>query len=413
MTSTEWDGEFSMPRFFRLHTSPTFAVGIVAIAAMGTAGVTAVGTAGTRSAGTTATGAPGTMVPGGACEFCLENQFRQTNLVSNLSNRGAQVVDPNLRNPWGLAMSPFGGPLSVANNASGTATFYKINPRGTMVRKVPATIVLPGGRASTGDGPSPTGQVFNPTGDFVVTSKKGSGPAQLIFSSEAGQISAWSPAADPLVAGTTTAQVEFSSPTAVYKGLVIARAEGRNFLYASNFHDGTVDVFNSMFHLVHLAGGFQDSTLPAGYAPFGIQEIDGFLYVSYALQNAEKHDDVAGLGHGFIDIYTNEGFLVKRLVSHDELNSPWGLAKAPEGFGPFGGDLLVGNFGDGLIHAYGLFSGQQFGALLDEQGQPLQNDGLWSLRFNTDTGHGKPTLLFSAGLNGETDGLVGSFNPVR
>lgn len=403
-----------MPRFFRLHTIPALTVGIVAIAAAGTVGAMAASTTGaTGATGATTAGTARATGPGWAfCEFCRENQFRQTNLVSNLSNRGAQVVDSNLRNPWGLAMNPY-GPLSVANNASGTATFYKINPGGTMVHKVPATIVLPGGRASTGDGPSPTGQVFNPTDDFVVTSKTGSGPAQLIFSTEAGQISAWSPAADPLVAGTATAQVEFSSPTAVYKGLVIARAKGHDFLYASNFHDGTVDVFNSRFHLVHLEGNFQDPDLPTGYAPFGIQEIDGFIYVTYALQNSDKHDDVAGLGHGFIDIYTTEGFLVKRLVSHDELNSPWGLAKAPEGFGPFGGDLLVGNFGDGLIHAYGLFSGQPFGALVDEQGQPIQNDGLWSLRFSTNPTWGKPTLLFSAGLNDETDGLVGSINPIH
>ena len=340
------------------------------------------------------------------------NQFSQTNLISNLKTVGAQVVDPNLKNPWGLAMSPT-SPLWVANNATGTATVYRINVGGTTVTKVPVTVTLPGGRASTGDGPSPTGQVFNPTNGFVVTSPAGSGPAMFIFSAEAGQISAWSPVADPITAGASTAQVEFSSPTAVYKGLTIASTDDGTFLYASNFHDGTVDVFNSNFQLVHLPGDFQDPALPAGYAPFGIQAIRNFIYVTYALQNADKHDDVSGAGHGFIDIYTKEGFLVKRLVSGGDLNSPWGLTLAPGAFGRFSAKLLVGNFGDGLIHGYTRFSGQPKGALLDEHGQPIQIDDLWALRFGTDTTGGERTLLFSAGINDEMDGLVGSINRVR
>jgi uncharacterized protein (TIGR03118 family) len=174
-----------------------------------------------------------------------------------------------------------------------------------------------------------------------------------------------------------------------------------------------VDVFNSRFHKVHLEGDFQDPGIPMGFAPFGIQAIRGFIYVTYAKQNAARHDDVAGPGNGFIDIYTKEGFLVKRLVSHGDLNSPWGLALAPDGFGPFSDKLLVGNFGDGLIHAYGAFSGHPGGALLDEQGQPIQIDDLWGLRFGTDTTGGEHTLLFSAGINDEKDGLVGSINHVR
>ena len=144
-----------------------------------------------------------------------------------------------------------------------------------------------------------------------------------------------------------------------------------------------------------------------------LQEIDGFLYVSYALQNAAKHDDVAGPGHGFIDIYTNDGILVKRLVSRGDLNSPWGLTVAPEGFGPFGGKLIVGNFGNGLIHAYGLFSGRPHGTLLDERRQPIQIDDLWGLTFGTATTGGTGTLLFSAGINDEADGLVGAINPAH
>jgi uncharacterized protein (TIGR03118 family) len=343
--------------------------------------------------------------------FGAENEFHQTNLISDRSDQGAQVVDPNLLNAWGLALSPT-SPLWVADNNAGVATVYSINVGGTMAKKVNLTVTLPGGRASTGDGSSPTGQVFNPTSGFVVTSNAGSGPGLFIFSAEAGQISAWNPAADPVVNGASTAQVEFSSPTAVYKGLTIASNGRGTFLFASNFHDGRVDVFNSKFHRVRMPGNFRDPFLPRGYAPFGIQAIGGFIYVSYALQNAAKHDDVAGPGHGFIDIYTTDGFLVKRLVSRGDLNSPWGLAVAPQGFGPFGGDLLVGNFGDGLIHAYGLFSGRPHGALLDEQRQPIQIDDLWGLHFGTAATGGTSTLLFSAGINDEKDGLVGSINAV-
>jgi uncharacterized protein (TIGR03118 family) len=340
-----------------------------------------------------------------------QNQFRQTNLISDRTDQGAQVVDPNLQNPWGLALSPT-SPLWVANNNSGTAAIYTITPGGAVAANTGNVVTLPGGRASTGDGPSPTGQVYNPTDDFVVTSKAGSGPALFIFSAEAGQISAWSPAADPFVNKMATAQVEFSSPTAVYKGLTIASADGHDYLYASNFHDGTVDVFNSRFRKVHLAGKFRDRNLPAGYAPFGIQELDGHIYVTYALQNAAKHDDVSGPGHGFIDIYTNEGFFIKRLASRGTLNSPWGLALAPDGFGPFGDRLLVGNFGDGLINVFGRFTGRFFGQLRGQSGNPIQIDDLWALKFGTQATGGTNTLLFSAGINDEKDGLVGSINAV-
>jgi len=333
-----------------------------------------------------------------------ENEFRQTNLVSNLKTVGAQVVDPNLKNPWGLALGPT-TPLWVADNGTSVATVYTVTPGGAMASNAGLTVTLPPADSA------PTGQVFNPTGDFVVKSKAGMGPALFIFSSEGGQIIAWNPKADPIVNGASTAQTEFSSKTAVYKGLAIASTRFGTFLYASNFHDNRVDVFNTRFHRVHLFGDFRDRHLPDGYAPFGIRAINGFIYVTYALQNAEKHDDVAGPGHGFIDVFTPSGFLVERLVSRGDLNSPWGLEVAPRGFGPFGGKLLVGNFGDGLIHAYGLFSGTPHGPLLDEQRQPVQIDDLWALQFGTATTGGTGTLLFSAGINDEADGLVGSINP--
>ncbi|HKB29407.1 MAG TPA: TIGR03118 family protein [Streptosporangiaceae bacterium] len=350
------------------------------------------------------------VMPAGAASIHhAANRYTQTNLISNRGDQGAQVMDGNLLNPWGLAFGPT-TPLWVADNNAGVATVYSVNPGGTSVTKRNLTVALPGGRASTGDGPSPTGQVFNATSGFVVTSTAGSGPALFIFSAEAGQISAWNPAADPITNGASTAQVVFSSPTAVYKGLAIATTDAGTFLYATNFHDGTVDVFDSSFHQAHLFGDFRDRHIPAGYAPFGIQEIDGLIYVTYAKQNAQKHDDVAGPGHGFIDIFTTDGLLVKRLASRGALNSPWGLARAPAGFGRFAGQLIVGDFGDGRINAFGQFSGQFSGQLRNTLGKPITIDGLWGLKFGTATTGGTTTLLFSAGINGEKDGLVGSIN---
>ena len=319
------------------------------------------------------------------------------------------MVDPRLQNPWGLAFGPT-NPLWVSDNNAAAATVYTVNDGGTVAASRNLTVAVPGGRASTGDGPSPTGQVFNPTDGFVVSSAAGTGPALFIFSAEAGQISAWNPVADPVVNGMSTAQVMFSSETAVYKGLTITYTDRGTFLYASNFHDGTVDVFDSSFHHVHLLWDFRDRSIPVGYAPFGIQAIDGLIYVTYGEQNAQH--DVAGHGHGYINIFTADGLLVKRLVSGGHLDSPWGLARAPAGFGRFSGKLLVGNFGDGRIHVFEQVSGDFAGQLCDEYGEPIIIDGLWGLRFGTPTTGGSTTLLFSAGLNGERDGLVGSINPV-
>ena len=335
-----------------------------------------------------------------------DNEFRQTNLVSDLNTVGAQVVDPNLKNPWGLAFGPT-TPLWVADNGTSIAGVYPVSAAGPTAQPSRLDVTLPPADSA------PTGQVFNPTGDFVVKSKAGMGPALFIFSSEGGQIIAWNPAADPVVNGKSTAQTEFSSKTAVYKGLAIASTRFGTFLYASNFHDNRVDVFNTRFHRVHLFGDFRDRHLPRGYAPFGIRAIDGLIYVTYAKQDADRHDDVAGPGHGFIDVFTPSGFLVERLVSRGDLNSPWGLEVAPRGFGPFGGKLLVGNFGDGRIHAYGLFSGRPDGTLRTKHHKPITIDGLWALQVGTATTGGTGTLLFSAGLNGEADGLVGALNPAH
>jgi uncharacterized protein (TIGR03118 family) len=333
------------------------------------------------------------------------SEFTQTNLIADQASAGAVVTDPGLQNAWGLAFSAT-SPLWVSDNNSGLATIYSIPAGGLKATKAGLTVTVQGGRAATSDGSSPTGQVNNSTTGFVVTGSAGSGPAAFIFDSESGQIQAWSPKADP-----TNALVMVSSPTAVYKGLAIASTDQGAFLYAANFNAGTVDVFNSSFQQVHLLGNFSDPRIPSNYAPFGIEEINGLMYVTYAEQDAAKHDDVAGPGKGFIDIFTTNGLLLRRLASRGALNAPWGLAQAPAGFGRFGGDLLVGNFGNGWINAFQQFSGFPAGPMLSAQGKPISIDGLWALKFGTASTGGTGTLLFSSGPNNQTNGLIGSLNP--
>ena len=205
-------------------------------------------------------------------------------------------------------------------------------------------------------------------------------------------------------------EVDKSAAGSVYKGLTLGSVGSANYLYASNFHDGTIDVFDKNFAPATLPGAFRDRKIPHGYAPFNIQNLDNVLYVTYAKQNAAKHDDVAGPGHGFVDAYNTSGHLMRRVASRGRLNSPWGLAIAPAGFGEFSGDLLIGNFGDGRINAYSRERRAEFeGALRDGSGHAIVNDGLWGLRFgNGGAGGPATTLFFTAGINGEKDGLYGS-----
>jgi len=327
------------------------------------------------------------------------NEFRQTNLVSDMSG-AAQLIDPNLQNAWGLALGPT-TPLWVADNGTSVSTLYSIAPGGGMVQQVPLTVTLPPMDSA------PTGQVFNPTGDFVVTSKAGMGPALFIFSSESGHIIAWNPKADPVMGGASTAQVEYSSPIgAVFKGLTMASTRFGTFLYATDFHNGRVDVFNSRFHLVRLPGSFRDRHLPRGYAPFGIREINGLIYVTYAKQDADRHDDVAGAGHGFVNVFDLTGRFEQRFATRGVLNSPWAMTLAPAGFGDFSGDVLIGNFGDGRIHAFNSH-GHLVGTLRDTSGRPLVIDGLWALKPGNGVSGATSDLWFSAGPGGETHGLLG------
>ncbi len=211
----------------------------------------------------------------------------------------------------------------------------------------------------------------------------------------------------------TSAQVKFSDPSAVYKGLAIGKRDRATFLYATNFHASRIDVFNGKFVRVGSPGGFTDPGIAGGYAPFGIQSLGGNLYVTYAEQDAAKHDDVKGPGHGFVDVYDTAGHLLRRLVTRGVLNSPWGLVMAPAEFGAFSGDLLVGNFGDGAINAYDPRTGAFQGALVNTDGNPIAIDSLWGLRFGNGTTGTPHTLMFTAGIGGEAHGLFGEITAAK
>jgi len=323
----------------------------------------------------------------------------------------ADHTDSNVVNAWGLVAGPT-TPWWIADNGTGKTTLFNI-----ATNAIQATFTVPGAGGAQGN---PTGVVFNGGTGFVVNNGVGApSPARFIFSSEDGTLSAFKGA--PIV--TVVPNPQAPAHGAIYKGLAIDSATAGTMLYATDFHNGKVDIFDSSFHAVTIAGAFTDPNIPAGFAPFGIQNIGGTIYVTYALQDEDQEDDVAGPGNGFVDAYDTSGNLIRRVASAGELNSPWGLALAPADFGRFSGDLLVGNFGDGRIHAFDptqLTSDGEFeavGLMHSAGGPPVQIDGLWALQF----GHGTTassanglttTLFFTAGPAHEDHGLFGSLVPV-
>jgi uncharacterized protein (TIGR03118 family) len=251
----------------------------------------------------------------------------------------------------------------------------------------------------------PTGAVFNPTTGFLLPT---GGKALFIFDSEDGAIRAWNGAQG------TTAIVVVPSTGAIYKGLAIANTASGPRLYAADFHNARIDVFDGSFGLVP-DSGFEDPTLPAGYAPFNVQTIGDRVFVAYAKQDEDAEDEIAGQGLGLVDAYDLSGNLLARVAQHGQLNAPWGLALAPDSFGRFAGDLLVGNFGDGHINAYEELGNGHFvhlGALRDAGGKKLAIDGLWALEVAQGGNNGTPgTLFFTAGPDDETHGLFGTIAP--
>jgi uncharacterized protein (TIGR03118 family) len=329
--------------------------------------------------------------------------FLQTNLVSDIPGLAA-VTDPNLLNPWGLSASST-SPFWVSDNKGGVSTLYNgqgaISP---LVVTVPTNI--------SGVVGSPTGTVFNTLGSGFDVSETVNGTTQtgssaFLFVTKDGLIAGWSPAVDH-----TNAIVAVNNPGAGYTGLAIGTdSAGQTLLYAANFVQGTIDVFDPNFQPVgsSLAGSFQDDQLPAGYAPFNIQNLNGQLYVEYAQLDPTTKEGAPGAGNGFVDVYSPDGVLEQRLIQQGVLNAPWGVALAPSNFGALSNALLVGNFGDGTVNAFDPNTGQLLGQLTLGNGQPFQEDGLWALSFGNGANSGATnTLYFTAGIAGEQHGLFGS-----
>ena len=318
------------------------------------------------------------------------NSYNVQNLVSDGFITTANPPDPLLVNGWGIAALPT-SPWWVSAADSNSSLLYNA----TGVRS--ALVVQVSG--------SPTGIVANSTTGFVVTVGASSGAARFIWAAEDGSISAWT----PVIAPTTLSHVmvpnaQAPAHGASYKGLALAGS----FLYAADFHNNHVDVFDSAFHAVTLAGNFVDPKLPKGFAPFGIQTLGTNIFVSYAKQDAEAADEVAGEGLGFVSEFNLDGTFVRRVASRDALNAPWGMAMAPANFGRFSGDLLVGNFGDGRINAFDPVTFEPKGHLKNTHGKAVKIDGLWGIGFGNGSAAGPTNVLyFAAGPDHEEHGLFG------
>jgi uncharacterized protein (TIGR03118 family) len=327
--------------------------------------------------------------------------YVQVNLASDVPGL-APVTDPNLVNPWGISASPI-GPFWFSDNNAGVSDLLDGNgqPHSPVV-------TIP---EADGMGGTPTGTVFNGGPGFVVSQGGVSAPSLFLFATEDGTISGWSPRVNLTQALVVVDNADPFNPDggAVYKGLATGvNARGQPLLFAANFRAGSVDVFDQNFQPVRVQGGFRDPNIPAGYAPFGIENIGGRLFVTYAQQDDDRHDPVAGPGLGFIDVFDTDGVLQQRFASQGPLNSPWGVAQAPADFGGFGGAVLVGNFGDGRINAYDPASGAFLGQFTDGAGNPITIDGLWGLSFGNGHQSGPTNVLyFCAGTDHEQHGLFG------
>jgi len=323
--------------------------------------------------------------------------YKQENLVADDASGKAKRIDANLVNPWGIASAP-GGPLWIADNKTGVSTVYLGNGQPGPTPATPLVVTVPAPPSGTGPA-SPTGIVYNGTAAFPLATGQ---PALFLFATEDGTISGWSPNVDMTHA---VLKVD-NSATAIYKGLAVLN----DHLYAANFKANSVDVYNSDFTS---GGSFTDTTVPAGFAPFGIQNVGGVLFVTYAMQDADKHDDVKAPGNGFVDIFNPDTHAFTRVASQGTLNSPWALAMAPADFGAFSNMLLVGNFGDGRINAYNPTTLAFLGQLSDAAGTPISIDGLWALSFGTDPDDPThPSLYFTAGPADEAHGLFGRLSAV-
>jgi uncharacterized protein (TIGR03118 family) len=343
--------------------------------------------------------------------------YTQTNLVSDLSNFNGQPVavqDPNFKNSWGLARSS-SSPWWINNSGTGTSALY--TGAGKVVAP-PSPVVVPNTPNAKGHS-SPTGVVFNGTNDFMIANVAGKtpAPAAFIFATQNGTISAWNPAVTPLELAVN----EVVEQGAVFTGLTLIEENGNNFLLAANFSQNRVEKFDTNFKRVHSSEELFDDRLPAGFAPYNVQAVGDNVVVTYAQQNPQKtgaDDDNCGEECGFVDVFNIHGRLVQRLQHvPGTLTAPWGVALAPQDFGFFSHDLLIGNRFSGMIAAFNIADGRFLGFLQDESGSPIAMPGLWALEFdnrgsNQASPSPGPALFFAAGINGYADGLFGTLTPV-
>jgi uncharacterized protein (TIGR03118 family) len=352
------------------------------------------------------------------------NAYVVTPLVSD-AQKTAATTDPVLQNSWGVTFTPAGSPFWISDNATGCSTLY--DGDGTKVA-LQVSIPLPGNiipptacqpaNPTTPPNPTPagpTGVVWNPTTNpataFLVPGTNL--PASFIFVTEDGTVSAWTGGLTPAnnaVQAVDNSKVPNAASGAVYKAAAMAVNVNGVFLFATNIRAGTVDVFDHTYKPVTTDGGFVDRDIPAGFAPFGIRNIDGELFVTYAKQTADKHDDVAGPGNGFVDVFDTDGHLLRRFVTRGQLNSPWGIERASYAFGRFSGKILIGNFGNGRINVFD-DGGRFIDTLEDGHERPLTIDGLWTLTLGGGAKSSPDTLYFTAGPNGQADGLFGTIAP--
>ena len=353
-----------------------------------------------------------------AAQPIFAQTYNQTNLVADTSGVAA-ITDPNLVNAWGIVAGGGTGPFWINDNGTGLSTLY--TGAGAVQSLVVTIPPPPGSSSSPSSHAAPTGIVFNNTQSFTITANGLSGVATFLFATEDGTISGWNAQVDPthaILAVDHSGVGSNPNGSAVYKGLAIGHnstgTHVGDFLYATNFRDGVVEMYDTKFNLVTT---FTDSSvLPSSstpqFAPFGIRNIGNRLFVTFAQQDATQHDDVAAAGSGFVDVFTLDGVFVKRFATGGTLNSPWGLALSPGNFGRFSNALLVGNFGDGAINAFNPSSGQALGQLTNQSGGILTIDGLWGLTFGNGGQAGPTTtLFFTAGPGGEKHGLFGSITP--
>ena len=332
--------------------------------------------------------------------------YAQTNLVTSGKPLKGKVRDKNLLNAWGLVQGPT--PFWVSDNNAGVSTLYDGNGKIFTVavgkKKVPFVVTIPPPTNSTASA-TPTGIVFNGvTADF--------GGDLFIFATEDGTISGWQQSdGTGAVLHVDNSAVPTAATGAVYKGLAIATLNGHQFIYATNFRSGNVDVFDGAYNPASLTGTFTDPHPIAGFAPFGITLFGtSNLWVSYAMQDAAKHDPVHQAGAGYIDIFTTDGVFVERFATGGNLNAPWGMVLTPASFGPLGGNFWIGNFGDGMINAFDRWA-IEVGQPMDSKGKPLIVDGLWALVFGNGSNNAATTsLYFTAGPNMESEGIFGKFD---